>query len=79
MSFDAEVARGLFRAAGVKEEVIGKIAVGASLVDAGIDSLDFANVLLTIEERYGVQIPDEQALELTSLGAMAEYVHARLE
>jgi len=79
MSFDAEVVRGLFRDAGVKEQVIAKLAVTASLVDAGVDSLDFANVLLTIEERYGVKIPDEQALEINSLRALAEYVRARLD
>jgi len=78
MPFDESTVRQMFRDAGVKEKIIGGVTAEASLVDAGVDSLDFANVLLSIEERYGLKIPDEEALALDSLASMAAYVNARL-
>lgn len=78
MSFTEEMAKEMFRDAGVKDEILRDLPPDASLIDAGVDSLDFANVLLAIEERFGVKIPDEDALEIDSLRKLAGYVAARL-
>jgi len=60
-------------------DVAPSIALGPgqydqSLFDLGIDSLDHASILLQVEERFGVKIPDEAAEALTSVSAIAGFV-----
>jgi acyl carrier protein len=62
-------------------DVAPAIAIGPdqyeqSLFDLGIDSLDHASILLQVEERFGVKIPDEAAEGLTSVSAIAGFVAA---
>jgi acyl carrier protein len=45
--------------------------------DAGIDSLDHLNVLLAVEEQFGVEIPDEDSKNLNTLNALLAYLAAR--
>lgn len=42
-----------------------------------MDSLDIANILLAIEEKLDIKIPDPDAGALTSLRSIVEYVQAR--
>lgn len=49
----------------------------SKFVDLGIDSLDMANLLLTIEEKYGVSIPDEAVDELVSVKAIVSFLNDR--
>ena len=44
--------------------------------DAGIDSLDHLNVLLAVEEQFGVEIPDEDSKSLNTLNALLAYLAA---
>ena len=46
----------------------------ALLQENGVDSLDMANILLSMEEKYGTKIPDEDVPKLQSIQAMAEYL-----
>ena len=46
--------------------------------DNGIDSLDMANLLLSIEEKYTIKIPDEDLYELISIDAIENYLIRRL-
>ncbi len=43
----------------------------------GVDSLDMANILLAIEEKFKVKIPDEDIPRLTSVNAIADYLTER--
>ena len=45
--------------------------------DLGADSLDLYTLTQELEDTYGVQIPEEDAVELTTVGAAVEYVAAR--
>jgi acyl carrier protein len=45
--------------------------------DAGIDSLDHLNILLAVEEQFGVEIPDEDSKSLNTLNALLTYLEAR--
>lgn len=47
---------------------------GESMFEMGLDSLDHASILLAIEEKYGIKIPDEETPNLISLDALAGYV-----
>ncbi len=45
--------------------------------DVGIDSLDVMSILLVVAERFGVEIPDEDVDQLSTLNAIIAYVEAR--
>ena len=42
--------------------------------DLCADSLDIVEMLMTLEETYGVVIPDEEAGNLRTVGQIAEYL-----
>ena len=44
------------------------------LEDIGLDSLDFMSVLFSVQDEFGLQIPDEDIENLTSLSDLAEYI-----
>lgn len=44
------------------------------LLDYGLDSLDFSAVLLALEEKYGVMIPDEDMDSLETVNQISAYV-----
>jgi len=54
-----------------------KISYDTSLTEAGVDSLDMANVLLGIEEKYDVTIPDEDMDQLDSVNAIVKYLASK--
>ena len=47
--------------------------------DLEADSLDLVALVQELEDRYGVRIPDEEAVRITTVGQAADYVSARLE
>lgn len=53
---------------------VDKIQFNTNLREAGLDSLDMANVLLTIEETFGVKIEDEEMPQATTIDAIADLV-----
>jgi len=57
---------------------LDKIKSGHTLIDAGVDSLDLANVLLGIEESFNIKIPDEDVEALASIDAIVSYLSTRL-
>ncbi len=42
--------------------------------DLGVDSLDLFELVMALEEEFGVEIPTEDLEELTTVGAVANYV-----
>jgi acyl carrier protein len=47
-------------------------------VDAGADSLDFFNLIITIQEAYEITIPDHDLGEVNTLDKLAKYLNQRL-
>ena len=41
--------------------------------DLGADSLDMVDLLMTLEDDYGVVIPDEEAQEIRTVGEVYKY------
>mgnify|MGYP003290758858 CR=1 FL=1 len=45
--------------------------------DLGADSLDLVEVVMDLEDQFGLKIPDDDARELTTVGKAIDYVIAR--
>ena len=64
-------------AAEVKHAEIAAADLDKPLKDLGLDSLDIANMLLVVEEQFGLKIPDADVQDLSTLAAIVRYVEAR--
>lgn len=47
--------------------------------DLGADSLDTVELVMALEERFGMEIPDEHAEKITTVGQAIEYIEAHLK
>ena len=45
--------------------------------DLGADSLDTVELVMALEEAFGIQVPDEEAEKLTSVGAAIKYIQEK--
>ncbi|MFC1557256.1 acyl carrier protein [candidate division KSB1 bacterium] len=70
----------------VKEIIVEQLGVDASEVtdsakfidDLGADSLDTVELVMAFEEEFNVEIPDEDAEKLTTVGSAVEYLNSKL-
>lgn len=46
--------------------------------DLEADSLDLVELVMELEDTYGVKIPDEEAVKILTVGAAADYVAAHI-
>lgn len=61
-------ARGHFRDLG---------SLSSSFVDdLGADSLDAVELIMAMEEKFDIEIPDEDAEKITTVGSAIEYIKA---
>lgn len=44
--------------------------------DLGADSLDVVDLLMSIEDEFGVEVPDEEIENIKTVGALVAYVEA---
>jgi len=58
---------------GVSADVEG-LAHDASLKDAGVDSLDISNFFLCLEEKFEIEIADEDIDLLDTIDAIVSYI-----
>jgi acyl carrier protein len=55
-----------------------KVTAEASFVDdLGADSLDTVELVMAFEEEFGIEIPDEDAEKLQSVGDAIKYIESR--
>ena len=60
---------------GVKAE---EVTSTASFVDdLGADSLDTVELVMALEEEFGIEIPDEDAEKMTTVGEAIKYIEAK--
>ena len=67
----------------VKNIIIDKLGVDESRVvpeasfldDLGADSLDTVELIMEFEEEFDLEIPDEDAVKITTVGTAFEYVN----
>ena len=59
---------------GVNEEQVG---TGASFInDLGADSLDTVELVMALEEEFDIEIPDEDAEKIKTVGDAENYIKA---
>ena len=57
----------------------GKITLEAKFIDdLGADSLDTVELIMQFEEEFGIEIPDEDAEGLLSVGEAVDYINQKL-
>ena len=57
----------------------GKITIEAKFIDdLGADSLDTVELIIQFEEEFGIEIPDEEAEGLLSVGQAVDYITNKL-
>jgi acyl carrier protein len=61
---------------GVDEE---KVTLEASIIDdLGADSLDVVDLVMSLEEEFDVEIPDEDVEGMKAVGDIVKYIEAKI-
>jgi acyl carrier protein len=61
---------------GVDEE---KVTLEASIIDdLGADSLDVVDLVMSLEEEFDVEIPDEDVEGMKTVGDIVKYIEAKI-
>jgi acyl carrier protein len=51
------------------------VTADASFIDElGADSLDIVELIMALEEEFSIEVPDEDAEKLTTVGAAVDYI-----
>ena len=75
-NIEARVKKIIIEQLGVKEE---QVTNEASFVeDLGADSLDTVELVMALEEEFGLEIPDEDAEKITTVQQAIDYISAHL-
>ena len=69
----------------VKNIVVDKLGVEESRIvpeanfldDLGADSLDTVELIMEFEEEFGIEIPDDDAEKMTTVGAAVDYIDGK--
>ena len=71
----------------VKQIIVEQLGVDAKEVtpeasfidDLGADSLDTVELVMAFEEEFDIEIPDEDAEKMTSVGDAIEYLKSKID
>lgn len=66
----------------VKEIIVDQLGIDADKVtpeasfvdDLGADSLDLVELVMSLEEEYGIEVPDEDAEKIVTVNDIVEYL-----
>ena len=70
----------------IRDIIVEQLSVDPSLVtedtnlmkDLEADSLDAVEIILGVEDEYGIEIPDEVAENFTKVADIVEYIEANI-
>ena len=60
---------------GVKAEEV--VPEASFIDDLGADSLDTVELVMALEEEFGIEIPDEDAEKITTVGDAVKYIEEK--
>ena len=71
----------------MKEIIIEQLGVSEDKItpdakfddDLGADSLDRVELVMSLEEEFGIEIPDEEAEKITTVGAALKYIDEHMQ
>ncbi|MBT1702466.1 acyl carrier protein [Chryseosolibacter indicus] len=71
----------------VTEILIDKLGIAESEItpdanfvkDLGIDSLDYAEIVMEFEQAFDIRIPDDDAEKLQTFGQAVKYIEAKVK
>ena len=70
----------------VRKIIVDQLGVDAAQVtiearfidDLGADSLDTVELIMALEEKFSVEVPDDDAEKLVTVGKVIEYIEKKL-
>jgi acyl carrier protein len=77
MSVEEKVREIIVDQLGVDEKQV--TADAAFIDDLGADSLDTVELVMALEEEFGIEIPDEDAEKIQTVGDAIEYIQKQLQ
>ena len=76
MALEERVAEIIVEQLGVSREEV--VAEASFTDDLGADSLDIVELVMAMDEEFDVEIPDEDAEKIQTIGAAIAYLKAKL-
>lgn len=77
MSVEQKVKEIVVQQLGVNEDQV--LPEASFLEDLGADSLDTVELVMAFEEEFGVEIPDDDAEKITTVGQAVDYIKSKSE
>lgn len=71
-SIESKVKSIIVEQLGVKEDQV--VPEAKFIEDLGADSLDTVELVMALEEEFGIEVPDEEAEKLQSVGDVIKYI-----
>lgn len=70
---------------GLKEVLVEKLDLDAAQItettsfkdDLGVDSLDLFDLVMVLEDKYGIEIPSEDLESIATVGDMVKYLESK--
>ena len=76
MSLEAKVKELIVQQLGVSEKEV--VPEAKFIDDLGADSLDLVELVMALEDEYGIEIPDEDAEKIVTVGDALKYIQERV-
>jgi len=76
MALEERVAGIIVQQLGVAREEV--VAEASFIDDLGADSLDIVELVMAMEEEFNIEIPDEDAEKIQTIGAAIAYLRGKL-
>lgn len=77
MSVEQKVKEIIVEQLGVEESQVTEVA--KFVEDLGADSLDTVELVMALEEEFSLEIPDEDAEKITSVGDAINYINEKAD